>query len=72
MSKKIHLAPLNDGTQGFRFRLGNKVKGLYRKRSTLKRRGINRQGDTTIAFHWGFRSLYVECRPLRKFADWVL
>lgn len=72
MSKLIFVAPLNDGTRGFRFRLGRKVKGLYRKRSTVKRKaGINRQGDTTIALHLGFRSLYLECRPVRKFADWL-
>lgn len=72
MSKIVFVAPLNDGTKGFRFRLGRKVKGLYRKRSTLKRPfGIDRKGDTTIALHLGLRSIYIECRPLRKFADWV-
>jgi hypothetical protein len=63
--------PLNDGTQGFRFRFG-KVKGLYRKRAFLKRKlALTTQGDTTVALHMGKRSLYVEYRPLRKFADWV-
>ena len=49
---------LNDGTQGFRFRLFNRD-GLYRKRSTKSRYGVT-QGDTTLGIHFGKRSLYIE------------
>jgi len=49
---------LNDGTQGFRFRLFNRD-GLYRKRSTKSRYGMT-QGETTIGLHFGKRSLYLE------------
>jgi len=49
---------LNDGTQGFRFRLFNRD-GLYRKRSTKSRYGMT-HGDTTLGLHFGKRSLYIE------------
>ena len=51
---------LNDGTHGFRFRLGNRD-GLYRKRQVIKRYGLT-QGETTTGFHFGKRSLYLEHR----------
>ena len=50
---------LNDGTKGFRFNIAG-VQGLYRKRSCLRRYGINRHGDAMTAYHFGKRSLYVE------------
>ena len=49
---------LNDGTYGFRFRLGTRD-GLYRVRSEKRRYGMT-QGDTTIGLHFGRRSVYLE------------
>ena len=49
--------PLDDNTKGFRYNFLGK-KGLYRKRKTKTRYGID-QGDCMIGYHFGKRSLYV-------------
>ena len=61
---------LNDGTKGFRFNVLGR-KGLYRKRTSKKRRGIS-SGSTMTGYHYGKRSLYLEhgdsIRKLQHFA----
>jgi len=57
---------LNDGTKGFRFNVAG-VQGLYRKRSVLRRYGINRHGDVMTAYHFGKRSLYIEGGKRRRY-----
>jgi hypothetical protein len=49
---------LNDGTRGFRFNIVG-IKGLTRKRNTLKRFGVTR-GKCMTAYHIGKRSIYIE------------
>jgi len=49
---------LNDGTRGFRFNFVG-IKGLTRKRNTIKRYGITR-GECMTAYHIGKRSIYIE------------
>ena len=57
---------LNDGTKGFRFRIGN-TEGIYRKRGFIRRFGFTK-GKTTNGVHFGKRSLYIEKRnPKRSF-----
>ena len=63
--------PLNDGTNGFRFDIVG-AKGLYRKRSTLRRYGMT-SGATMTGFHIGKRSIYFEqFRPQRHLHDFAL
>ena len=55
---------LNDGTQGFRFKLLG-LDGLYRKRSIKKRYGVA-SGATTTSIHFGLRSVYLEKKKTYK------
>ena len=64
--KMVKFNSLNDGTRGFRFRIGN-TEGIYRKRGVIRRFGFTK-GKTTNGVHFGKRSLYVEKRnPKRSF-----
>ncbi len=56
--RKLYVKSLNDGTQGFRFRVFG-FKGLTRKRQNIKRWGVS-HGSSMTAYHMGKRSLYVE------------
>lgn len=57
---------LNDGTNGLRFQMLGVV-GLWRQRSIQKRYGVT-QGDTTVGYHYGYRSVYFEKKgALRMF-----
>lgn len=51
---------LNDGTNGFRFNFAG-IKGLTRKRVSIKRWGIS-SGACMTAYHLGKRSVYVETK----------
>jgi hypothetical protein len=55
----ITTKPLNDKTKGFRFNFLGK-KGLYRRRSTIKRRFNVSKGSVMTGYHLGLRSLYIE------------
>lgn len=64
---------LNDGTRGFRFNFAG-IKGLTRKRQSIKRFGVTR-GACMTAYHIGKRSVYIEqssnkrgSRKVRHFA----
>ncbi len=64
---------LNDGTRGFRFRIGN-TEGICRKRGRENARCLNgklfgiTKGKTTNGVHFGKFSLYIEKRkPKRSF-----
>jgi hypothetical protein len=64
---------LNDGTRGFRFNFAG-IKGLTRKRQSIKRFGVTR-GVCMTAYHIGKRSVYIEqsgnkrgSRKVRHFA----
>ena len=59
----IATKPLNDRTNGFRFNLLG-VKGLTRKRVSIKRYGITK-GKCMKALHIGKRSVYFELRNNR-------
>lgn len=54
----MRITDLNDNTNGFRFNISG-IKGLTRKRQTIKRYGIKR-GSAMTAFHLGKRSVYIE------------
>jgi hypothetical protein len=63
----IKTAPLNDGTQGFRFVVLGTISGFYRKRSTKNRYELTK-GVATIGAHFGKRSIACNYRQsLRKF-----
>lgn len=63
--------PLNDNTDGFRFDIAG-VKGLTRKRVSLKRYGVT-EGETMRGFHMGKRSVYIQKRkPVRHLHDFAL
>jgi len=64
---------LNDGTRGFRFNFAG-IKGLTRKRQSIKRYGIQ-HGVCMTGYHFGKLSVYVEqsnnkrgSRKVRHFA----
>ena len=69
----VRFNSLNDGTRGFRFRIGN-IEGIYRKRGHENARCLKgklfgfTKGKTTNGVHFGKRSLYIEKRkPQRSF-----
>jgi len=51
--RKLYVKSLNDGTQGFRFRVFG-LKGLTRKRQSIKRWGVS-HGSSMTAYHMGKR-----------------
>lgn len=58
--------PLNDRTKGLRFYVLG-LQGLYRKRSTLRRKlSLVSNGKTFVALHYGLRSLYWENKQAAK------
>tara|TARA_X000001388_G_scaffold27842_1_gene19664 strand:- start:604 stop:849 length:246 start_codon:yes stop_codon:yes gene_type:complete len=57
-------ASLNDGTDGFRFNVGNRS-GLYRVRKATSRFALTK-GETTRGLHFGKRSVYLERKKTER------